>query len=154
MDGIKEIGKQGKEKIFSFFSCPLFIATNLSLSLSLSLPLLSRFVVVIVDVDVAVWRRENYGSRTSWFRWAFSGVVLSHVLCAFLFVRLKKSTSLHEVLSLSLSLTEKMRAFFLLLHETNSSRASRQVFLRARARIGFWTLALSHTPRRWWCHPE
>ena len=54
MDGIKEIGKQGKEKIFSFFSCPLFIATNLSLSLSLSLPLLSRFVVVIVDVDVAV----------------------------------------------------------------------------------------------------
>ena len=62
------------------------------------------------------------------------------------FVRLKKSTtSLHEVL---LSLTEKMRAFFLLLHETNSSRASRQVFLRARARIGFWTLALSHTPRR------
>jgi len=35
MDGIKEIGKQGKEKIFSFFSCPAFHRDK-SLSLSLS----------------------------------------------------------------------------------------------------------------------
>ena len=70
MEGIKEIGKETKaqgEEIFCLLLL-LFIATNLSLSLPLSLPLCSRFVVVIVDVDVAVWRRENYGSRTSWFR--------------------------------------------------------------------------------------